>query len=330
MKLSSFLRAAAFACTATLASLAFTAVAHAQAWPTRQPIRFVVPYPPGGASDVTARLLSVKLSEALGQSFVVENRPGANGIIALQNVAQSAPDGYTLLMANLGPNAINPGVYSKLPYDAIKDFTPITLTTVVPLVVLVTPSLPIHSIQDLIGYAKAHPDKVTFASAGNGSADHMAGELMNTMAGIRMVHVPYKGDAPGLQDVMAGTVNVIMPTLIGGMPGVKSGALRAIAVTSAKRTPAASSLPTVAESGIPNFDAVSWGGVMGPAGLPPEIVTRLNTEIVRILKEPEMTAKLSGLGADVVGSTPGEFALYLKNEVAKWGKVAHDNNISLK
>jgi tripartite-type tricarboxylate transporter receptor subunit TctC len=325
MKVSSLLRAAGIC----LASLALSAAAMAQAWPTKQAVRFVVPYPPGGASDVTARLLSLKLTEALGQSFVVENKPGANGLIALEYVAKAAPDGYTILMANLGPNAINPAIYRKLPYDAIKDFTPITLTSVVPLVVLVPPSMPVNSMKELIAYAKANPDKLTYASAGNGSANHLAGEMMKSMADIKMVHVPYKGDAPGLQDTIAGNVSVIFPTVIGGMSQIKSGLLKPIAVTGAKRSSALTAVPTIAESGIPNFEANSWGGVMGPANLPPEIVAKLNTEIVRILKQPETAAKLTSMGADIVGSTPEEFAVYLKNEVAKWGKVAHDNNITL-
>ena len=329
MKSSCISRALSGAIGVGAALLVFTTTASAQAWPMRQPIRFVVPYPPGGASDVTARLLSVKLTESLGQSFIVENRPGANGLIALENVAKSAPDGYTILMANLGPNAINPAVYRKLPYDALKDFTPITLTSVVPLVVLVAPSMPVHNMKELVAYAKANPDKLTYASAGNGSANHLAGEMMKTMAGFKMVHVPYKGDAPGLQDVVAGSVTVVFPTLIGGMPLIKAGLLRPIAVTSSKRSPAMPDLPTVAESGIPDFAAVSWGGVMGPAKLPPEIVAKLNSEIVRILKMPDVAAKLAAMGADIQASTPEEFALYLKNEVTKWGKVAHDNNIVL-
>ena len=325
MKIPTFLRAALIGGALTLASLA----AVAQAWPSRQAVRFVVPYPPGGASDVTARLLSVKLTEALGQSFVVENRPGANGLIALEYVAKAPADGYTILMANLGPNAINPAVYRKLPYDALKDFTPITLTSVVPLVVLVPPSTPVKSMKELIAYAKANPEKLTYASAGNGSANHLAGEMMKSMADFKMVHVPYKGDAPGLQDTIAGNVSVIFPTVIGGMSQIKGGLLRPIAVTGAKRSSALPDVPTVAESGIPNFEANSWGGVMGPGNLPPEIVNRLNVEIVRILKQPEMTAKMNSMGADIVGSTPDEFALYLRNEVAKWGKVARENSITL-
>ncbi len=326
MKFSSIFRSIGLV---ILAALAVPLSAHAQAWPSRQPIRFVVPYPPGGASDVTARVLGVKLSESLGQAVVIENRPGANGIVALELVAKAAPDGYTILMANLGPNAINPGVYSKLPYDAIKDFTPITLTTINPLVVLVTPALPVKSMPDLIAYAKANPGKLSFASAGNGAANHLAGEMINGLAGIKMLHVPYKGDAPGVPDVMAGTVSMMFPTLIAGMPHIKSGQLRAIAVTSAKRSPSLPDLPSVAETGLAGFDAVSWGGVMGPAGLPPEIVNRLNTEINRFLKQPDVAERLKSLGAEIVGTTPDEFASYLKAEIGKWGKVARDNNIKL-
>jgi tripartite-type tricarboxylate transporter receptor subunit TctC len=301
----------------------------AQTWPAKGPIKIVIPYPPGGASDVTARVLANKLTDSLKQSVVVENKPGANGIVALESVAKSAPDGYTLLMANLGPNAINAGLYAKLPYDSIKDFTPITLTSVVPLVILVTNSLPVKTMPELIAYAKAHPGKLSYASAGNGAANHLAGEMIKAMAGIQMTHVPYKGDAPGMPDVISGTVSMMFPTIIAGMPSIKSGAMRPIAVTGSRRSASLPDLPTVSEAGIPGFDAVSWGGVMGPGGLPAEIVQRLNTEIVRILKQADVAEKLSSLGADIVGSTPEEFDRYLRAEIAKWGKVARDNNIRL-
>lgn len=303
--------------------------AFAQAWPTRQPIIFKIPYPPGGASDVTARIIGAKLSELLGTAVVIDNRPGANGIIALDATAKAAPDGYTILMANLGPNAINAVVYKKLPFDPIKSFAPITLTTIVPQIMVVTPSLPIKSVRELIAYAKANPGKVTFASAGVGSSNHLSGELFNAMAGIKMRHVPYKGDAPGMIDVMSGAVDVALPTAIAAMPSIKSGRLRAIAVTSAKRIPSLPDLPTVAESGLPGYEAVSWGGVMAPAGTPPAIINRLNAEINRILRMPDVADKLSSFGAVLVGSTPDEFAAYLKAEIAKWGKVARDNNIKL-
>ena len=301
----------------------------AQAWPTRGTIKIVVPYPPGGASDVTARLLALKLTDILKQNVVVENKPGANGILALESVAKSPPDGYTLLMANLGPNAINAAIYKKLPYDSVKDFTPIILTTVVPLVVLVTPSLPVKNMQELIAYGKANPTKLTYASAGNGAANHLAGEMMKAMAGFQMTHVPFKGDAPGMPAVISGEVSMMFPTLIAGMPNIKSGMMRPIAVTGAKRSSSLPDMPTISESGIPGFEAASWGGVMGPAGLPTEIVNKLNADIIKILKMPDVAEKLSGLGAEIVGSTPQEFDLYLKNEIQKWGKVARDNNIQL-
>ena len=325
MKQAAFVRRVALA---VAAALMIPLLAHAQAWPTRQPIKFIVVYPPGGASDVTARIIGAKLSESLAQSVVIENKPGANGIIALDYVAKSAPDGYTILMANLGPNAINPVVYNKLPYDAIKDFAPITLTTIVPQIIVVTPSLAVKSAPELIAYSKANPGKVTFASAGNGASNHLSGELFNAMAGIKMMHVPYKGDAPSMVDVISGTVNVALPTAVAVMPHIKSGRLRGIAVTSAKRLPSLPDLPTVAEA-LPGYEAVSWGGVMAPAGTSPSIITRLNAEINRILKMPDVAEKLQALGAEIVGSTPDEFAAYVKTEIEKWGKVARDNNIKL-
>jgi tripartite-type tricarboxylate transporter receptor subunit TctC len=306
----------------------FPLTVNAQPWPTKQPIKFIVVYPAGGASDVTARLIATKLSESIGQSVIVENKPGANGIIATEFVAKAAPDGYTLLMANLGPNAINPVVYKKLPYDAVKDFSAITLTTIVPQFIVVSPTLPINSIADLITYAKANPGKVTFASAGNGASNHLSGELFNSMAGIKMVHVPYKGDAPGLVDVISGQVTVALPTAIAAATFVRSGQLRALAVTSNKRLPSFPDVPTVAET-IPGFEAVSWGGVMAPAGTPPAIINRLNSEILKILKMPDVAEKLKGLGAEVVGSTPSQFDNYVKSEIAKWGKVARDNQVTL-
>lgn len=311
-----------------LAIFSISPTSFAQAWPGKQPIKFIVVYPAGGASDVTARLIGTKLSESLGQTVVVENKPGANGIIATEYVAKAVPDGYTLLMANLGPNAINPVVYKKLPYDAAKDFSAITLTTIVPQFIVVSPNLPIYSVADLVAYTKANPGKVTFASAGNGASNHLSGELFNSMAGIKMEHIPYKGDAPGLVDVMSGQVTVALPTAIAAAPYVKSGQLRAIAVTSNKRLSSFPDIPTVAET-IPGFEAVSWGGVMAPAGTPAPIIQRLNAEILKILKMPDVAEKLKGFGAETVGSTPKQFDAYVKAEIAKWGKVARDNHVVL-
>lgn len=311
-----------------LAALALPVFGQGTPWPEKQPIKFEIPYPPGGASDVTARVIGQKLSEALKQAVVIENRPGANGIIALDYVAHAAPDGYTILMANLGPNAINPVIYSKLPYDAIKDFAPITLTSIVPQILVVSPALPIKTVPELIAYAKANPGKLTFSSAGNGSSNHLSGELFNSMAGIKMRHVPYKGDTPAMTDVMGGTIDVMFPTAIAAMPHVKSGKLRAIAVSGSKRIASLPDVPTVGES-VPGFEAVSWGGVMAPAGTPPAVIARLNKEINAILKMPDVAAKLENLGADVVGSTPEEFGAYVKSEIQKWGKVARDNHVKL-
>lgn len=313
---------------AAIAALALPLAAVAQGWPTKQPIKFIVVYPPGGASDVTARIIAQKLTESLGQTVFVENKAGANGMIATEYVAKSPPDGYTILMANLGPNAISPAVYKKLPYDGVKDFAPITLTTIVPQIMVVNPKVPVKTPAELIVYSKANPGKVTFASAGNAASNHLSGELFNSMAGIKMMHVPYKGDAPSITDLMSGTVDVALPTAIAVMGHVKSGKLRAVGVTGTKRLPSLPDVPTIAET-LPGYEAVSWGGVMAPAGTPPEIIKRLNVEINRILKMPDVAEKLESLGAIIVGSTPEEFGEYVKTEIAKWGKVARDNNVSL-
>lgn len=313
---------------AAFAALALPLAAFAQGWPTKQPIKFIVVYPPGGASDVTARIIAQKLTESLGQTVFVENKAGANGMIATEFVAKSPPDGYTILMANLGPNAISPAVYKKMPYDGVKDFAPITLTTIVPQIMVVNPKVPVKTPAELIAYSKANPGKVTFASAGNAASNHLSGELFNSMAGIKMMHVPYKGDAPSITDLMSGTVDVALPTAIAVMGHVKSGKLRAVGVTGTRRLPSLPDVPTIAET-LPGYEAVSWGGVMAPAGTPPEVIKRLNLEINRILKMPDVAEKLESLGAIIVGSTPEEFGEYVKTEIAKWGKVARDNNVSL-
>lgn len=307
-----------------------TVTANAQAWPSKQPIKFIVAYPPGGASDVTARLLSTHLSASLGQSVVVENRPGANGIIALEYVAKAPPDGYTILMANVGPNSINPALYRKLPYDPIKDFIPVTLTSQMPEILVVTPTLPIKSVKELVAYARENPNKLNFASAGIGAMNHLLGELFKSMFKLNIVHVPYKGDAPAMTDVMSGKVQIMFPTAIAGMAHVKSNRLRALAVTSKARTPSLPDIPTLAEAGdLPGFEAVAWGGVMVPAGTPSEIVKRLNAEVNRSLNLPDVKEKLASLGTDIVGTTPEEFANYLKAEISKWDRAARESNVKL-
>jgi tripartite-type tricarboxylate transporter receptor subunit TctC len=304
-------------------------VAAAAEWPS-QPIKIVLPYPPGGASDVTARLLSVKLTQAWGQPVVIENRPGANGIIANQAVAQSTPDGYTILMANLGPNAINHAVYTKLPYDTLKDFAPIILTTTVPLVIATAPNSPIKSLSQLISMAKEQPDKLSFGSAGNGASSHLAGELLLSMTGVRMLHVPYKGDAPSITDVIGGQIAVALPTTIASVPHVKSGKLRALAVTNKKRISSLPDVPTVDEAlGLQNFEAVSWGGFMVPAGTPRDIILKINAEINKALAMPDIAEKLKEQGAEIVGGTPDAFNEFLSAEIVKWKQVADRAKIRL-
>jgi tripartite-type tricarboxylate transporter receptor subunit TctC len=299
----------------------FCAAAHAQDYPTK-PIRIVVPYPPGGASDVTARLLAQKLSEAWPQPAIADNRPGANGIVALEHVAKSAPDGYTLLFANLGPNAINPAVYAKLPYDALKDFAPITLTTLVPQVLVAAPSLEAKSIKELIALAKANPGKINYCTGGNGSANHLAVELMAAMTGVKLTAVPYKGDAQAMTDAMSGQVSLSLPTVVAAMPHIKSGKLRALAVTTKQRVPSLPDVPTMDEAGVPGYESVSWGGIMAPAGTPASVVQKLHAEFARILKLPDIQERMAGLGAVVVASGPADFAAFLHEELKKWDAVA--------
>ncbi len=304
------------------------AVAGAQGYPAK-PVRFVIPYPPGGASDVTARIIGAKMSEAWGQQVLIENRPGANGIIALEYVAKSAPDGYTLLMANVGPNAINPVVYAKLPYDAIRDFAPVTLTTKVPQVIVANAYLPVKNIRELIALAKARPDDIVFASGGNGSSNHLAFELFKSMAGVKMLHVPHKGDAQAMTDAISGYVQLTMPTVIAAAPQIKTGRLRALGVGTAKRVATLPDVPTLAEAGVRGYESESWGGVMSRAGTPQATIDRLHAEITRILRLPDVRERLEALGGEIVGSTPAEFSAYLKAEIAKWDKVARAANIRL-
>jgi tripartite-type tricarboxylate transporter receptor subunit TctC len=314
---------------AALALAALCGVGLAQdAFPTK-PVRFVIPYPPGGASDVTARILGAKLSEAWGQPVVIDNRPGANGIIALEYAAKSPPDGYTILMANVGPNAINPVVYRKLPYDAVADFAPVTLTTKVPQVIVANAYLPVRNIRELIALAKLRPDQIVFASGGNGSSNHLAFELLKSMADVKMVHVAYKGDAPAMSDAISGYVQLTMPTVIAAQGHIRSGKLKPIAVGGSKRVPALADVPTVAESGVPGYESESWGGVMTRAGTPQPVIDKQHTEIIRILKQPDVREKLEALGGEIVGTTPAEFAKYLRTEIAKWDKVAKTANIRL-
>jgi tripartite-type tricarboxylate transporter receptor subunit TctC len=297
-----------------------TALANAQAWPSK-PIKWVVPFAPGGTTDILARVVGEKLAIALGQPVIVENKPGAGGGLGAEFTAKAAPDGYTIMGGTISTHAINASLYDKLPYDPVKDFVAITLIARVPNMLVVNPSVPAANVKELIVLLKANPGKYSFASSGNGTSQHLSGELFKTMAGVDMQHIPYKGSPPALQDVMGGQVAMTFDNITTAWPLAKSGKLRALAVTTATRSAIAPDVPTLAESGLPGFEVGSWQGVFAPAGTPPEIVKRLNTEIVKILKLPDVSEKLVGLGAQPVGNSSEEFSVLVKAEVVKWADV---------
>ena len=299
---------------------AYSASSPAQTYPAKT-VRFIVPFPAGGGADIVARAIAQKLGESLGQQVVVDNRTGAAAIIGTEIAAKSPPDGYTIILGQTGPNSINPGLYDRLPYDALKDFAPITLTTIYPYVLVVHPSIPAKTVKELIALAKAKPNQLTFASAGNGGANHLAAELLKSMAGISMVHVPYKGSAPALIDVLGGHVSMMFDPTITAIPHVKRGKLRALGVSSLKRSAVAPELPTIAETGLPGYEALGWHGVLAPAATPREIITRLNADIVKVLQSSDMRARFAEQGAEPVGNTPEQFLEFLKADLAKWAAV---------
>ncbi|PIT81028.1 tripartite tricarboxylate transporter substrate binding protein [Limnohabitans sp. JirII-31] len=308
-----------------LLGLATTSV-QAQNYPNK-PIRLIVPFPPGGGNDVIARLIAQKLSDRFVQQVVVDNKAGANGIVGLQALMQSPADGYTLAVAAAGPMAVNPSLYDKLPYDPTKDFSPITNLVNYPLLLVVHPSVPVKTTLDLVNLAKAKPQQLFFASPGSGNSGHLAGELFNTMAHVQTVHVPYKGQGPALADLLTGQVQMLYSSIPSVLPQVRSGQLNALAVGSAKRLPSLPDIPTIAESGVPGYEAYSWVGIVAPAKTPKAIVTRLNQEIVDILKQKDVAEKLNQQGALPVGDTPEQFAAYIKTEIDKWGAVVRAANI---
>jgi len=310
---------------ASLLALAAFAFAQAPAAYPTKPIRLVVPFPPGGATDILAREVAKHLTDAWGQSVVVDNRPGAGGNIGSELVARSAPDGYTLEMGTVGTHAINASLYSKMPYDHVKDFVPVILVAGVPNVLEVNPSVPVNSVQELLAYAKANPGKLNFASSGSGTSIHLSGELFKVMAGVQMTHVPYKGSAPALSDLLGGQVQLMFDNLPPSLPQIKAGKLRALAVTSSTRAPALPDVPTVAEAGLPGFEASSWFGVLAPAGTPPAIVAKLNAEIAKWLTTPEAKEKLANVGANIASGTPEDFARHIQAETAKWAKVVKES-----
>jgi tripartite-type tricarboxylate transporter receptor subunit TctC len=312
-----------------MAALAFailSAPAPAQDFPTK-PVRFIVPNPPGGASDITARVLAEKLSQRWGQPVVVENKPGAGAIIGTDFVAKAPPDGYTILLVP-SSHAFNVNLYKKLPYDSVKDFAALTQTAWTPLVLVVNPSLPVKSVKELIAYAKANPGKLTYASSGSGTSLHLAAEMFKDMAGVDIVHVPYKGSTAAHPDVLSGQVSMIVDTIPAVLPHIKSGKLRPLAVTGTKRSALMPDLPTMAEAGLPGYAASSWGGVLAPAGTPKATIDKLNAEMVAVLKLPEVQERLTGVGLEPASSTPAEFEAFIKAEIAKWSKIIKEAGIT--
>jgi tripartite-type tricarboxylate transporter receptor subunit TctC len=314
-----YLRIRALACLASLFLFCFTLVGRAQDFPTK-PVHLVVPSAAGGSSDTIARIIAQNLSASMGQTFVVENRPGAGGNIGAELVAQSKPDGYTLLFA-FGAFSINPSLYAKLNFDPIKDFDPVILICTVTGILVVNPAVPAKNVQELIRLARAEPGKINFASAGNGTVVHLAGEMFKSMANVDIVHVPYKGSGPALADLIGGQVQLMFANMPGTLQHVQAGRLRVLAVTSDKRSPLLPDVPTIGESGVPGYRAATWFGVLAPAGTPARIIARLNAEFAKAIRAPELAEHLKSEGAEVVGGSPEEFRQFLKTEIEEWGKV---------
>jgi len=307
--------------------LSFTAVAHAQ-WPTK-PVRFIVPFPAGGSTDVVGRLIAEHLRQGLGQSFVIDNRAGAGGTTGSDAVAKAAPDGYTMLIGTSSTHAIASGLYgAKLPYDQVKDFAPVTLLGSATILLVVHPSVAAKSVPELIALAKAKPATLNFASSGNGGVSHLTGEYFKSLAGVEMQHVPYKGDTPMIIDLVAGRVSLAFGTAVAFLPYVQKGALNALAVTNAKPSPVAPNLPTVAAT-LPGFEALQWFGLLMPAGTPADIVAKLNAEVVKILKLPEVRERLQAMGIEIAGNSPEQFAAFMRSETTKWGRVVKDSGAKI-
>ncbi|TPQ27278.1 tripartite tricarboxylate transporter substrate binding protein [Cupriavidus pinatubonensis] len=302
-------------------------VAQAQSFPNK-PIRVVVPYPPGGPTDIVARVVGQKLSEKLGQPLVVENRPGAGGNIGAEAVAKSAPDGYTLLVATTA-HAINMTLFSKPGYDTRKDFAPVSMLTRGPLVLVTAPATPASNVAELIALAKAKPGQVTFASSGNGQSTHLAAELFNSMAGIHMTHVPYKGSAPALTDVMGGQATVMFDTMLSAMPFVRDGKLKALAITGATRSPAASDTPTIAQAGLPGYEASAWNALLAPAGTPPAILNTLNGALKAVLQDPDVRARFASQGFAAEWTEPAATARIIGQEIDKWARVVKTSGATI-
>jgi len=311
-------------CVALIGALlmAMSCAAHGQpaaVYPSK-PIRIVVPYLAGGAADVVARLVGQKMSESFGQPVLVDNRAGGAANIGSEYVAKAAPDGYTLLMGSPA-NTVNASLYAKMPYDVTKDFAPVVLMGTSANILVVHPSLPVRSVKDLIAFAKSRPGQLTYASSGNASSNHLSGELFKLLAGVDIVHVPYKGGGPAITDLLGGQVTMYFSSLPSALPFVRSNKLRALGVTSAKRAAAAPELPSIAESGVPNYALVAWHALLAPAGTPQSVIDKLNGEVVRIVNAPDVRPRLESQGVDIVGSTPAGLAAFIKEEIAKYARL---------
>ena len=315
---------------AAIAAAGFSAAsAVAQDFPAR-PVRMVVGFPPGGGTDVVARIISPKLAELLGQPVVIENRPGATGTVAAGTVAKSEPDGYTIMMGHVSVNAIAPALFKNLSYDVIKDFAPIAIAAAVPHFVTVHPSVPARTLREMIDYARARPGKLTYPSAGNGSMPHLAGEVFKSLAAVDLVHVPYKGSGQSMADLLGGQHVIAFDTMPASAPHVRSGKLRALAVSSAHRLPAFPDVPTAKEAGLAGYEITTWYGVFAPAGTPPAIVSRLHADIVKTMQTPEVKAKLEAIGADgSVSRSPAEFAALVKSDTARYAKIIKDIGLKI-
>ena len=305
---------------AIAAALVAVTSADAQNYPSKA-VRLIVPFPPGGSTDTLARALSMRLADVWGQQIVIDNRPGASGIIGTELGAKAAPDGYTLLMGSGGPLTINPSLYKTLPYDPLKDFAPITNVAAVPNVLVLHPSVPATTVKQLIAIARAHPNELNFASTGNASPGQLAGELLKTMTGVKMVHIPCKGSAPAVAALISGEVSLTFTTTPAVLPQAKAGRLRIIAVTTLTRVAEIPDVPTVAESGLPGYEAVSWFGLVGPAALAPDLITKIHADAMKILNSTEMRDRIASHGAAPIANTPEQFRAQIREDLIKWARI---------
>jgi tripartite-type tricarboxylate transporter receptor subunit TctC len=317
--------------TAALAAVAtccvfLPATATAQQFPAR-PVRIIVAFPPGGGTDIVARILAQKLSESWGQQTIVDNRAGASGVIGTEAAARAAPDGYTWFMGTMGNLTVNQHLYQKMPVDPQRDLTALTEVVAVHFVMVAHPSLPAKSVKELIALAKARPGQINYSSSGPGGAPHLAGELLKSMAGINLVHIPYKGSGPSFVDLLGGQVSLTMDSLLQALPYIRAGRLKALAVLGSKRSPLLPQTPTVAESGVPGFELTNWFGLVVPASTPRELIARLYGDVSKAIAQSDVRDKIQSMGADVVGSKPEEFAAFMRSETAKWAKVVKEANI---